>query len=96
MRYLLQVLLVVLLTSCASHNPRPKTTPFDYSPELRAIYLQAFDEGYDNGLHGMTSMEEWLGLRPPPPDVSARLKGMRAGEIAGEQSRHARENTTHK
>jgi len=82
-------------TASPSHDARPKTTPFDYSPILSAIYLQAFDEGYDNGLRGETSMEEFLGLPPAPPDVSARLKGIRAGEIAGDQARRANKNKTH-
>ena len=77
-----------------SNDARPETTPFDYSPILSAIYLQAFDEGYDNGLRGVTSMEEYLGLPPAPPDEAARLKGIRAGEIAGGEARRA--NKTHK
>ncbi len=59
--------------------PIPATTPFDATPQLRAEYLAAYQDGYRSGLTGMN-----IQFRKPPDGASdARITGWRDGAAAG-------------
>ena len=92
MRYLLSILLLALLVSCASssHIPFPKATKYDDDPKFRELYRHSFEEGYTLGLRDLTTSSEWLSASPPPRDVAATLAGFRDGQIAGFDEYHKR------
>ncbi len=59
--------------------PTPATTPFDATPQLRAEYLAAYQDGYRSGLTGTN-----IQFRKPPDGApETRITGWRDGSAAG-------------
>jgi hypothetical protein len=68
--------------------PTPVTTPFDASPQLRAEYLEAYQDGYRSGLMGMNII-----FRKPPKGAStACTRGWQDGGDAGLKEYFFRKN----
>lgn len=81
MKHLWMLVVVAAFCACSSIRkdqivPTPQSTPFDYSPMLRAAYLDAYQDGY----RATKSGNRMRVFRQGPYDFAREL-GYRAGAL---------------